>query len=93
MMDDFTTAEIQTDETSILVRSYGSGPPLIVQAGVGSSARSWSCGALRDRLILGMSRSPHQSCSGETGAMMFKGTPSTPDTFSRKRLPNKPLTH
>jgi hypothetical protein len=27
MMDDFQTAEVETDETSIFVRWFGSGPP------------------------------------------------------------------
>ena len=30
MLDDFTSAEIQTGETSIFVRSHGSGPPILL---------------------------------------------------------------
>ena len=32
-MDRFTTSEIQTGETSIFVRSYGSGPPILLLHG------------------------------------------------------------
>jgi hypothetical protein len=35
MMEDFTTAEIQTGETSIFVRSSGSGPPILLLHGSG----------------------------------------------------------
>src|SRR5215467_6085425 len=64
----------------------------IVRVGVGSSVLSLPCGALLDRLLLGTSKSPDQSRFGEPGTMMFKDAPSAPDTFSRKRLPNQPLT-
>lgn len=33
MMDEFTTAEITTGETSIFVRAHGSGPPLLLLHG------------------------------------------------------------
>jgi haloacetate dehalogenase len=33
MMDDFVTSEIQTGETSIFMRSYGSGPPILLLHG------------------------------------------------------------
>ncbi len=41
MMDDFTTAEIQTDETSIFVRSCGSGPPLLLLHGFPQTHLMW----------------------------------------------------
>jgi haloacetate dehalogenase len=41
MMDDFTTAEIQTAETSIFVRSYGSGPPLLLLHGFPQTHLMW----------------------------------------------------
>ena len=40
-MDEFTTAEIQTDETSIFVRSYGSGPPLLLIHGFPQTHLVW----------------------------------------------------
>src|SRR5215210_1553804 len=40
-MDDFTTAEIQTGETSIFVRSYGSGPPLLLLHGFPQTHLMW----------------------------------------------------
>jgi haloacetate dehalogenase len=41
MMDDFTTAEIETDETSIFVRSYGSGPPVLLLHGFPQTHLMW----------------------------------------------------
>ena len=41
MMDDFTTAEIQTGETSIFVRSFGSGPPLLLLHGFPQTHLMW----------------------------------------------------
>src|SRR5215216_5006248 len=40
-MDDFTTAEIQTGETSIFVRSYGSGPPILLLHGFPETHLMW----------------------------------------------------
>jgi haloacetate dehalogenase len=41
MMEGFTTAEIQTGETSILVRSYGSGPPVHLLHGFRQTHLMW----------------------------------------------------
>jgi haloacetate dehalogenase len=41
MMDDFTTAEIQTGETSIFVRSRGSGPPILLLHGFPQTHLMW----------------------------------------------------
>jgi haloacetate dehalogenase len=41
MMDDFTSAEIQTGETSIFVRSYGSGPPILLLHGFPQTLLMW----------------------------------------------------
>ena len=41
MMDEFTTAEIQTGETSIFVRSYGSGPPVLLLHGFPQTHLMW----------------------------------------------------
>jgi haloacetate dehalogenase len=41
MMDDFTTSEIQTGETSIFVRSYGSGPPILLLHGFPQTHLMW----------------------------------------------------
>jgi haloacetate dehalogenase len=41
MMDDFTTAEIQTGETSIFVRSKGSGPPILLLHGFPQTHLMW----------------------------------------------------
>jgi haloacetate dehalogenase len=41
MMDDFTTAEIQTSETSIFVRTKGSGPPLLLLHGFPQTHLMW----------------------------------------------------
>ena len=40
-MDDFTTAEIQTGETSIFVRFYGSGPPILLLHGFPQTHLMW----------------------------------------------------
>jgi haloacetate dehalogenase len=40
-MDDFTSAEIETGETSIFVRSYGSGPPLLLLHGFPQTHVMW----------------------------------------------------
>ncbi len=40
-MDDFTTAEIQTGETSIFVRSCGSGPPILLLHGFPQTHVMW----------------------------------------------------
>ena len=40
-MDDFTTAEIQTGETSIFVRSYGSGSPILLLHGFPQTHLMW----------------------------------------------------
>src|SRR5215204_4325758 len=40
-MDDFTTSEIQTGETSIFVRSYGSGPPILLLHGFPQTHLMW----------------------------------------------------
>ena len=40
-MDDFTTAEIQTGETSIFVRSAGAGPPLLLLHGFPQTHLMW----------------------------------------------------
>src|SRR3954468_3007549 len=40
-MDDFTTSEIQTGETSIFVRSYGSGPPVLLLHGFPQTHLMW----------------------------------------------------
>src|SRR3954447_24817403 len=40
-MNDFTTAEIQTGDTSIFVRSYGSGPPLLLLHGFPQTHLMW----------------------------------------------------
>ncbi len=41
MWDDFTTAEIQTGETSIFVRSYGAGPPILLMHGFPQTHLMW----------------------------------------------------
>jgi haloacetate dehalogenase len=41
MMDDFTTAEIQTGETTIFVRSHGSGPPILLLHGFPQTHLMW----------------------------------------------------
>src|SRR5947207_14926160 len=41
MMDDFTTAEVQTAETSIFVRSYRSGPPVLLLHGFPQTHLMW----------------------------------------------------
>jgi haloacetate dehalogenase len=41
MMDEFTTSEIQTGETSIFVRSYGSGPPILLLHGFPQTHLMW----------------------------------------------------
>jgi haloacetate dehalogenase len=41
MMDDFTTAEIQTGETSIFVRTCGSGPPVLLLHGFPETHLMW----------------------------------------------------
>src|ERR671919_1006132 len=40
-MDDFTTSEIQTGETSIFGRSYGSGPPILLLHGFPETHLMW----------------------------------------------------
>ena len=40
-MEDFTTAEIQTGETTIFVRSYGSGPPVLLLHGFPQTHLMW----------------------------------------------------
>lgn len=40
-MDDFTTVEIQTDETSIFVRTKGSGPPILLLHGFPQTHLMW----------------------------------------------------
>src|SRR5919112_406863 len=40
-MDRFTTSEIQTGETSIFVRSYGSGPPILLLHGFPQTHLMW----------------------------------------------------
>jgi haloacetate dehalogenase len=40
-MDDFTAAEVQTGQTSIFVRSYGSGPPLLLLHGFPETHLMW----------------------------------------------------
>jgi haloacetate dehalogenase len=47
MMDDFTTAEIQTGETSIFVRSSGSGPPILLLHGFPETHLMWRAVAPR----------------------------------------------
>lgn len=41
MMDDFATTEIQTGETSIFVRSHGSGPPILLLHGFPETHLMW----------------------------------------------------
>jgi haloacetate dehalogenase len=41
MMDGFTSAEVQTGETSIFVRSHGSGPPLLLLHGFPQTHLMW----------------------------------------------------
>src|SRR3989442_5228612 len=41
MMDDFAAAEIQTGETIIFVRSYGSGPPILLLHGLPQTRLMW----------------------------------------------------
>src|SRR5438094_1328253 len=41
MMDDFAAAEIQTGETIIFVRSYGSGPPILLLHGFPQTHLMW----------------------------------------------------
>jgi haloacetate dehalogenase len=41
MMDDFTTAEIQTGETSVFVRARGSGPPILLLHGFPQTHLMW----------------------------------------------------
>src|SRR2546428_11841693 len=41
MMDDFAAAEIQTGETIIFVRSYGSGPPILLLHGFPQTPLMW----------------------------------------------------
>jgi haloacetate dehalogenase len=41
MMEDFTTAEIQTGETGIFVRSYGPGPPVLLLHGFPQTHLMW----------------------------------------------------
>jgi haloacetate dehalogenase len=43
MMEDFTTAEIQTGETSIFVRTKGSGPQLLLLHGFPQTHLMWRC--------------------------------------------------
>src|ERR687898_145238 len=40
-MDRFTTSEIQTGETSIFVRSFGSGPPILLLHGFPQTHLMW----------------------------------------------------
>lgn len=40
-MDDFTTSKIQTGQTSIFVRSYGSGPPILLLHGFPQTHLMW----------------------------------------------------
>src|SRR5918999_2044894 len=40
-MDRFTTSEIQTGETSIFLRSYGSGPPILLLHGFPQTHLMW----------------------------------------------------
>ena len=41
MMNDFTTTEIQTDETTIFVRWGGSGPPILLLHGFPQTHLMW----------------------------------------------------
>jgi haloacetate dehalogenase len=41
MMDHFATSEIQTGETGIFVRSYGSGPPILLLHGFPQTHLMW----------------------------------------------------
>jgi haloacetate dehalogenase len=41
MMDEFTTAEIQTGDTTILVRAYGTGPPILLLHGFPQTHLMW----------------------------------------------------
>src|SRR5690348_8880698 len=41
MLDAFKTAEIQTEETSIFVRWYGNGPPLLLLHGFPQTHLMW----------------------------------------------------
>jgi haloacetate dehalogenase len=41
MMDDFTSAEIHTDETTIFVRAHGSGPPVLLLHGFPQTHLMW----------------------------------------------------
>ena len=41
MMDDFTTAEFQTGETTIFVRSHGSGAPILLLHGFPQTHLMW----------------------------------------------------
>jgi haloacetate dehalogenase len=41
MMNEFTTTEIQTDETTIFVRSGGSGPPILLLHGFPQTHLMW----------------------------------------------------
>jgi hypothetical protein len=71
MMDDFTTAEIQTGETSIFVRSHGSGPPLLLLHGFPQTHLMWlwiSSSAPLSRVI-----SQHQLIDLEAGKMKRLG--------------------
>jgi haloacetate dehalogenase len=41
LMDDFTSAEVQTGETSVFVRSHGSGPPVLLLHGFPETHLMW----------------------------------------------------
>jgi haloacetate dehalogenase len=41
MMDDFTTAEVQTGQTTIFVRSHGAGPPILLLHGFPQTHLMW----------------------------------------------------
>jgi haloacetate dehalogenase len=43
MIDEFTIAEIQTGETNIFVRSFGSGPPILLLHGFPQTHLMWRC--------------------------------------------------
>ncbi len=73
-------------------RSIASMTKWIAQTNGGSRVLFSLCGARRAQSIPGTQRSPHPSRSGGAGAMTFKVSRSAPNTFSRKRLRNKPPT-
>jgi haloacetate dehalogenase len=73
MMDDFTTMEIQTAETSIFPRSKGSGPPLLLLHGFPQTHVMWH------RVAPALARKFTVICADLRGYGNSGCPPSTPD--------------